>query len=136
MKQHYRERNNNVPTLCPIKRFMRLIEKVTNAASISRSLHHGRGEHLAAYGSNQQYVSHLFVPFVLDFAQLLLKFVEDPARRYVRLLGGSLANGTHTLTLDARRLGYHAVRKASSLQQVRRHSSPPHRTKAPHGRKC
>ena len=38
MKQHYRERNNNVPTLCPIKRFMRLIEKVTNAASISRSL--------------------------------------------------------------------------------------------------
>lgn len=54
-----------------------------------RSLHHGRGEYLAAYGPNQQYISHLFVPFVLHFAQLLLKFVEDPARRHAHLLGGA-----------------------------------------------
>ena len=71
---------------------------------------------------HQQYISHLFVPFALDFAQPLLELVEEFSRRHAHLLDGFLANGIHTLTLDARRLGHHAVRKASSLQQVTRRS--------------
>lgn len=35
---NYSEHDNNVPTLCPIKRFMRLIEKVTDVVLISCSL--------------------------------------------------------------------------------------------------
>lgn len=59
----------------------------------------------------QQYVSDLFALLVLNFAQLSLELVKKLARRYARLPDSVLTNGLRTLTLDARQLGYRAVRK-------------------------
>ena len=64
-----------------------------------RSLHHERGEHLTAYAPHQHYISHLFVPFVLDFAQLLLELVEEFSHRYARPMASSPTGFAHARSL-------------------------------------